>query len=90
MIYWILNFKLWRDFRKNSFCARIQNRLYLGNKFKLLDFIWEVVKENCSDVETVADIFSGTRAVASVFSDKTIFTKADLIYINPPYNSRQT
>ena len=61
--------------------VEIQNRRYLGNKFKLLDFISEVVKENCSDIVTVADVFSGTGSVASVFMDKTVVTN-DLLYSN--------
>lgn len=61
--------------------AEIQNRRYLGNKFKLLDFIKEVVEKNCTGIETVADIFSGTGAVASAFIDKIIITN-DLLYNN--------
>lgn len=61
--------------------AEIQNRRYLGNKFKLLDFISEVVKENCSDVKTIADIFSGTGSVAYSFRDHVVVTN-DLLYSN--------
>ena len=61
--------------------AEIQNRRYLGNKFKLLDFIKNTVQENCSAVETVADVFSGTGAVVSAFDDKVIVTN-DLLYSN--------
>lgn len=61
--------------------AEIQNRRYLGNKFKLLNFIKKVVEKNCSEVETVADIFSGTGAVASAFAEKNIITN-DLLYSN--------
>lgn len=61
--------------------ANIQNRRYLGNKFKLLKFLRNVVDKNCTAVETVADIFSGTGAVASAFMDKTIITN-DLLYSN--------
>lgn len=61
--------------------VKIQNRRYLGNKFKLLDFIQKVVQKNCSKVETVADIFSGTGAVASTFANRTLFTN-DLLYSN--------
>ena len=61
--------------------GEIQNRRYLGNKFKLLDFIKEVVEEHCSKIETVADICSGTGAVASAFTDKIITTN-DLLYSN--------
>lgn len=64
-----------------SLSANIQNRRYLGNKFKLLDFIAKVVSENCSDISTVADIFAGTGAVASAFANKTISTN-DLLYSN--------
>lgn len=68
---------------KNFFTpiAEIQNRRYLGNKFKLLDFITKVVSENCSDISTVADVFAGTGAVASAFDSKTISTN-DLLYSN--------
>ena len=61
--------------------ANIQNRRYLGNKFKLLKFLRDIVDENCSGIETVADIFSGTGAVASAFTDKTVITN-DLLYSN--------
>ena len=61
--------------------ADIHNRRYLGNKFKLLEFIRSVINENCSDIETVADIFSGTGAVASSFDDVVIVTN-DLLYSN--------
>ena len=59
----------------------INNRRYLGNKYKLLPFIKKVVEENCSGINTVADIFSGTGAVASAFIDKKIITN-DLMYSN--------
>ena len=38
----------------------INNRRYLGNKYKLLSFITGVVNDECADIETVADIFAGT------------------------------
>lgn len=37
----------------------INNRRYLGNKYKLLPFITKVVNDECSDIETIADIFAG-------------------------------
>lgn len=67
--------------KKFSSNTEIQNRRYLGNKFKLLDFIKEVVEKNCSGIETVADIFSGTGAVASAFTEKNIITN-DVLYNN--------
>lgn len=59
----------------------IQNRRYLGNKYKLLDFIKETISRECCDVETVFDVFAGTGAVASAFIDKTVYTN-DILYSN--------
>lgn len=61
--------------------ARINNRRYLGNKFNLSEFIKTVVNENCQNINSVVDIFSGTGAVADLFLDKTIITN-DLLYSN--------
>lgn len=59
----------------------INNRRYLGNKYKLLPFITKVVNEECCDIKSVADIFAGTGAVSSAFLDKSIITN-DLMYSN--------
>lgn len=59
----------------------INSRRYLGNKFKLIPFITGVVNEHCEGISSVADIFSGTGAVASAFIDKQIITN-DLMYSN--------
>lgn len=59
----------------------INNRRYLGNKYKLLSFIREVVEKECESISTVADIFAGTGAVASAFLDKKIITN-DILYSN--------
>ena len=59
----------------------INNRRYLGNKYKLLSFITNVVNHNCDDIKSVADIFSGTGAVAFAFLDKRIITN-DILYSN--------
>ena len=59
----------------------INNRRYLGNKYKLLPFITKVVNEECEKIESVADIFAGTGAVSSAFTDKIITTN-DLMYSN--------
>ena len=61
--------------------TKINNRRYLGNKYKLLDFITEIVNGKCDNINTVADIFAGTGAVASAFMDKKIITN-DLMYSN--------
>ena len=59
----------------------INNRRYLGNKYKLLPYITGVVNNECEGIETVADIFAGTGAVSSAFTDKIIITN-DLMYSN--------
>lgn len=59
----------------------INNRRYLGNKYKLLSFITDVVKKECFNINVVADIFSGTGAVSYAFKDKTLITN-DLLYSN--------
>ncbi len=59
----------------------INNRRYLGNKYKLLPFITSVVAKECADIASIADIFAGTGAVSSAFQDKIIITN-DLMYSN--------
>ena len=61
--------------------TKINNRRYLGNKYKLLPFIKNVVESECENVNTVADIFAGTGAVASAFTDKKLITN-DNMYSN--------
>ena len=59
----------------------INNRRYLGNKYKLLPYITGVVNDECPDITSIADIFAGTGAVSSAFTDKVIITN-DLMYSN--------
>ena len=59
----------------------INNRRYLGNKYKLLPFITQVVAEHCQNVNIVADLFAGTGAVSSAFQDRQIITN-DILYSN--------
>lgn len=60
----------------------INNRRYLGNKYKLLPFINRVVDTECRNIESVADIFAGTGAVSSAFVDDKIIITNDLMYSN--------
>lgn len=60
---------------------KINNRRYLGNKYKLIPFIKEIVEQECKSIHTVADIFAGTGAVASAFTDKKLITN-DNMYSN--------
>lgn len=59
----------------------INNRRYLGNKYKLLPFIKTIVENECGNVKTVADIFAGTGSVASAFLDKDLIVN-DILYSN--------
>jgi len=59
--------------------TNINNRRYLGNKYRLLPFIRGVVERECENVRTFADLFAGTGAVASAFTDKALITN-DLLY----------
>ena len=59
----------------------INNRRYLGNKYKLSGFIKSVIEAECGDFESFADMFAGTGAVASVFADKKLITN-DILYSN--------
>lgn len=59
----------------------INNRRYLGNKYKLLPFIKSVVEKECKNIDSFADIFAGTGAVSSAFQNKKIITN-DLLYSN--------
>ena len=61
--------------------TEIQNRRYLGNKFRLLDLVKKIVVENCPNTNIMADIFSGTGAVSSAFTDKIILIN-DFLYSN--------
>ncbi len=68
---------------ENDIKLNIKNRRYLGSKYKLLEFIWKVVNENCINVNTVADIFGGTGVVADRFNiaGKNIIVN-DILYSN--------
>ncbi len=59
----------------------INNRRYLGNKYSLRGFIKEIVECHCPNINVVADVFSGTGAVADLFKNKMIITN-DLLYSN--------
>lgn len=61
--------------------TRINNRRYLGNKYRILPFITKTIAENCGEFGTFADIFAGTGAVASAYTDKKLITN-DILYSN--------
>ena len=37
----------------------IQNRRYIGNKFKLMDWISELINENCPNCHSLTEHFKG-------------------------------
>lgn len=59
----------------------INNRRYLGNKYKLLGWIRDVVEAHCNGVNSFFDVFSGTGSVASAFRDKRLVV-CDMLYSN--------
>lgn len=59
----------------------ISSRRYLGNKYKLLPFIKGVVDRHCNNVNSFFDVFAGTGAVASAFTDCRLFVN-DLMRSN--------
>ena len=61
--------------------TKINNRRYLGNKYRLLPFINDVISKECGDFESFADIFAGTGAVFSAYTDKILYTN-DILYSN--------
>lgn len=50
----------------------ISNRRYLGSKTKLINFIKNIVKENCKDYKSFFDVFGGTGIVANSFNETNI------------------
>lgn len=50
----------------NNNYHQIQNRRYIGNKQKLLDWIFSIINSECVNSKTFTDIFSGTGIVSSV------------------------
>ena len=61
--------------------TKINNRRYLGNKYRLLPFITDIISKECGDFNTFADIFAGTGAVSSAYTDKQLITN-DILYSN--------
>lgn len=59
----------------------INNRRYLGNKYKLNQFIQTTISDVCGDFESFADLFAGTGSVASMFQDKHLIVN-DILYSN--------
>ncbi len=67
------------DYKKK---LNIQNRRYLGNKYKLLEFIEETIDQYCPGTNSIMDIFAGTGVVAYHFMDKMRVVTNDTLYSN--------
>ena len=48
---------------------QLQNRRYLGNKYKLLGFIEDIISEKCGKINSFCDIFAGTGVVGERFNN---------------------
>ena len=59
----------------------INNRRYLGSKYKLLNFIEKTVNENCNDIKSVIDVFAGTGVVGDLFLKKMIDITSNRVQI---------
>ncbi|GAH54088.1 unnamed protein product [marine sediment metagenome] len=51
---------------------QIQNRRFLGNKYKLLGFIEDIINEKCNGFNSFCDIFAGTGVVGERFNEKDV------------------
>ena len=61
----------------------LKNRRYLWNKTKLLDFIFEVIKEENIEFSSICDIFAWTGVVWNYFNDKNVKVIAnDILFSN--------
>ena len=49
-----------------------QSRRYLGNKYKLISFLQEIVRQKCGSVESVCDAFAGTGVVGAAFNTSNV------------------
>lgn len=60
----------------------LQNRRYLGCKFRLLPFIDKVINEKCADARSLVDLFAGTGVVAWHFNRRFQIFINDILLCN--------
>lgn len=70
------------DKMSNVKLVSLRNRRYLGNKYKLLEFIHDSVNNSCHDINSMIDIFAGTGAVAASFASSMPVITNDILYSN--------
>ena len=62
---------------------RINNRRYTGSKYKILEWINEIIDRECPNCDSFCDLFAGTGVVTdSVFSKYKEFYINDFLYSN--------
>ncbi len=67
---------------KNGY-FQLQNRRYLGNKYKLLGFVEDIISEKCGLVGSFCDIFAGTGVVGARFNNPSIkIISNDFLFAN--------
>ena len=70
-----------RKLERNHF--ELQNRRYLGNKYKLLGFIEDIISDKCGAMDSFCDIFAGTGVVGKKFnSPKIKIISNDFLFAN--------
>ena len=61
----------------------IQNRRYTGSKYKLMNWISKLIKENCPNCHSFFDVFAGTGCVTEYMFEKyDRFIVNDFLYSN--------
>jgi len=82
----VLNINKPYYYPKDNFVSgffHIQNRRYLGNKYKLTAFISDILREKCGSFQSLCDIFAGTGVVGNYFNKKNIrIISNDFLYSN--------
>lgn len=69
--------------KENVSSVKIQNRRYLGNKYKLLSFIEQIAYKEIGYFDSFCDIFAGTGVVGNHFNKSEIkIISNDLLYSN--------
>jgi adenine-specific DNA methylase len=59
---------------------KINNRRYTGSKFKLLDWIKNIIEEQTQKSNTFCDLFAGTGCVAEKFNEATFYKQQRLVH----------
>jgi len=67
---------------KNNY-HQLHNRRYIGNKQKLINWIFSIIKKDCKNINSFTDIFAGTGIISSIALNeyKEVITN-DFLYSN--------